>query len=33
MEEVKEIQKENRKYHEILDKLAEENKEIKREKQ
>jgi predicted RNase H-like nuclease (RuvC/YqgF family) len=31
MEEVKEIQKENRKYHEILDKLAEENKEIKRE--
>ncbi|KAH0814235.1 hypothetical protein GEV33_008556 [Tenebrio molitor] len=31
MEEVKEIRKENHKYHEILDKLAEENKEIKRE--
>jgi regulator of replication initiation timing len=26
MEEVKEIQKENHKYHEILGKLAEENK-------
>jgi predicted RNase H-like nuclease (RuvC/YqgF family) len=31
MEEVKEIRKENHKYHEILDKFAEENKEIKRE--
>jgi DNA repair ATPase RecN len=31
MEEVKEIRKENRKYHEIVDKLAEENKEIKKE--
>jgi hypothetical protein len=31
MEEVKEIRKENHKYHEILDKLAEENKERKRE--
>jgi uncharacterized coiled-coil DUF342 family protein len=30
-EEVKEIRKENHKYHEILGKLAEENKEIKRE--
>jgi uncharacterized membrane protein len=31
MEEVKEIRKENHKYHEILGKFAEENKEIKRE--
>jgi regulator of replication initiation timing len=29
MEEVKEIRKENHKYHEVLDKLAEVNKEIK----
>jgi hypothetical protein len=31
MEKVKEIRKENHKYHEILGKLSEENKEIKKE--